>query len=568
MKKGTKIIISALTLSMVGAGTVIGTRFLPNKAEALKAEANSKLAPETGNNYQGHPQYKGRYRGIDFLYSDGLFETDPKNYDDHMATASINLANASETVVESGNYSNGARTIESVYDQIGFNNHYVSYYYTHRPEMDSIGYIIGQKDIYLKRLNKEIKAISITIRSACYGEEWSSNVKLGTEGEAQGFREAAETVTNSVSTYIKQYKLQDQVDKGNLVFWVQGYSRGGATANLTAKRLVDKYQTQGNEVYAYCLEAPQGGVKKEEQVGRDYRGIHNVINVNDLVPYVAPSIYGFKRYGVDHYIWGTKNNDPDHLVKSEQFPNNVADNKALERPETSYYAAMIRELNKMIPNRKDRPGRHPYELMSYEVKIKGFDIEWVDNGETTSGFLKRFMNTLAGSTTRQEYYSRGLEGSLRRMMAYLNRDNEKDSFKDEFGKFDIATGVAAAIIPGLVEAGIMGYDMVKDYLYELITGKKDDQPYQMTSGVRGILANIVANKISGKEKIIKDFDNVYPGGHKDALSDIRTIIYYALGGVGGINDTITLAKNIDGILQNHTFLQTVAWLRAADNWYC
>ena len=153
-------------------------------------------------------------------------------------------------------------------------------------------------------------------------------------------------------------------------------------------------------------------------------------------------------------------------------------------------------------------------------------------------------------------------------MAYLNRDNEKDSFKDEFGKFDIATGVAAAIIPGLVEAGIMGYDMVKDYLYELITGKKDDQPYQMTSGVRGLLANIAVNKISGKDKIIKDFDNVYPGGHKDALSDLKTIIYYALGGVGGINDAITLAKNIDGILQNHTFLQTVAWLRATDNWYC
>ena len=59
----------------------------------------------------------------------------------------------------------------------------------------------------------------------------------------------------------------------------------------------------GNEVVAYCMEAPQGGVQSAEHPDRDYRPIHNVINVDDLVPYVAPSAYGFKRYGVDHYAF-------------------------------------------------------------------------------------------------------------------------------------------------------------------------------------------------------------------------------------------------------------------------
>lgn len=142
---------------------------------------------------------------------------------------------------------------------------------------------------------------SITVRSASYDSEWASNVTLGSKGEAKGFADSADKAVDYLNEYLTQHKeLEKAVSSGKASFWLQGFSRGGAVANLTAKRLIDKYQQGGDKVYAYTLEAPQGGIASEEQADRNYTCIHNVINNNDLVPYVAPSDMGFKRYGVDH----------------------------------------------------------------------------------------------------------------------------------------------------------------------------------------------------------------------------------------------------------------------------
>ena len=89
----------------------------------------------------------------------------------------------------------------------------------------------------------------------------------------------------------------------------------------------------------------------------------------------------------------------------------------------------------------------------------------------------------------------------------------------------------------------------------------------MTTGIRKLLANIVCEKLAGKEEIMKDLDDTYPGEHKQALEDINKVIYYALGGVDSINDAIALFKNIGKVFGNHNQMQTLAWLRSEDNWY-
>ena len=117
----------------------------------------------------------------------------------------------------------------------------------------------------------------------------------------------------------------------------------------------------------------------------------------------------------------------------------------------------------------------------------------------------------------------------------------------------------------MVELGIVEMRDIGSAIIEAITGKvKDD--YQMTSGVRSILAGIVANKVSDSQAIADDMESNYPGGMSQALIDVKNLVYYALGGVGTVNDAITLGYNITDIFKNHSMLQTLAWLRSEDNW--
>ena len=102
-----------------------------------------------------------------------------------------------------------------------------------------------------------------------------------------------------------------------------GFSRGGAVANLTAKRLTDTYGEAGNLIYGYSFETPKGGVdateiKESWTYNGVYANIHNVINSGDFIPVVAPAQMGFKRYGVDHYVPGT---DAGEIITTVQKTN-------------------------------------------------------------------------------------------------------------------------------------------------------------------------------------------------------------------------------------------------------
>lgn len=557
MKLKVKFVIGLAVISMVAGGAaLISTK----KYQATYAA--SELAPETGETYYGHPQLKGNFGGIDYLYSDHFFEIPVDQYDKHNATMSMNLVRAATTYINNGDYSDGARNIKQMYKEIGFENELINDGYLAKPTKDSIGFIIAEKDIHLNLTNKDVTAIMVTVRSANYEAEWASNVRLGDKGEALGFATAADEVTRYVNAYVLVNGLEEKAKDGNLTFMVQGFSRGGAVANLTAKRLIDKYQPDGNDVRAYCFEAPQGGVKMEEVEGRDYTGIHNVINVNDLVPYVAPSAMGFKRYGVDHYLFGDDINV--EYVTAKQFPNNIAENIAQNAPTKKQLEAFNKQLKQITTNIEDNKF---VEMTNYKLSLQvdNFGIVKNNNGESTSAFLKRFMDRITLNVDRYEFAKQGLEDALANIMVYLNRPNKMGTFTDEFSALDIADCIAAAIVPLVVELGIVEIRDIGSAIIEAITGNvKDD--YQMTSGVRSILAGIVANKVSDSQAIADDMESNYPGGMSQALIDVKNLVYYALGGVGTVNDAITLGYNITDIFKNHSMLQTLAWLRSEDNW--
>lgn len=259
-----------------------------------------------------------------FYYSDGYFLEDPAIYNKHLATMSINAAVAAfgrmTTHVEGNDYANHFANIKQLFSDIGCYdvNFFANEDYQMKPayfgedgRLTTIGVAISQKEI--KAGGETYTLVPVAIRGGGYETEWASNVTIGSEGEAEGFSDAANQVYAHIQAYIQNYGLSEKVAEGKVKFWVVGYSRAGATANLTSKRLIDNYAQIGNQVYGYTFEAPMGGVesaklRKEHTGNGAYPTIHNTVNQLDFVTLVAPTEMDFIRYGVDHYVGSTDGN--------------------------------------------------------------------------------------------------------------------------------------------------------------------------------------------------------------------------------------------------------------------
>lgn len=489
---------------------------------------------------------------VDFKYSDCFFNENPATYNNHMATMSHNLAHASNQYIENGDYSNGAKNVVDILNQSGFDDIYVSDSYKEKPTADSIGYVIASKDVVVPGSVK--KVISITIRSAGYEAEWASNVTIGKNGEALGFKNASEQVLTGIRQYLNDYNLNQDLDDGNLVFWLQGFSRGGATANLTAKKLIDSYQALGNRIYAYCIEAPQGGIPALET--GDYGSIHNVINTDDIVPYVAPALMGFKRYGIDHYL---SSDDHDWIQPgtgrnmSDNFPFTIVREERIEK---------VNDQLKEIFNNSDRwKNYEPYRITKKHITYPTFQIEDDKRQELTMSYLYRFMDALVydggePNVTRDIYVDDGLQDAASRFMIYLNSNvnfkefmnalNVKDFVSISGGEAIVAifwTLSKTETVDGVVKLRV-AHDPIASRLY--------------ASAIRDIVA--------GNSEIMTLLET-YPGGKLQALRDIETITYRVVKSCDYIDDYATLVLNAADLLTNHATFNTLAWLRSYDSWY-
>ena len=230
---------------------------------------------------------------LPYYYSDGYFTQDFTVRDPHLATMSLNLAIAAT-------YSGGVETpychsvVRQMLAEIGCAEEriFVNDMALKTPTANSIAYALGSKE--LKLHTGDYVLLPIAVRGGGYESEWIGNFTLGASGESEGFRIAADAVCAGIADYLDRWELAEAAQNGKLIFWPVGYSRGGAVANLVAKRLVDDYGTAC--VCCYTFEAPMGGIGENSSA---YGCIHNYVNYADLVPLVAPSKMGFFRYGED-----------------------------------------------------------------------------------------------------------------------------------------------------------------------------------------------------------------------------------------------------------------------------
>lgn len=241
-----------------------------------------------------------------FYYSDGYFMGNTKDYNYHLATMSMYLACvAGYSRVEGSSqeqitYIDKSNNFRQMMSDIGVKDKdiYINDYNVQKPGTFTIGVALAKKD-----LPDGNTLVVIGVRGIGYEAEWVSNMTLGTEGEAKGFASAATQVFAELRDYLDRNGIDGSSESTK--FWITGFSRAGATANLTAKRIVDTYDNHGTHTYAYPMEPPKGGLESEKVAGNDYNCIHNTINNNDLVPWVGPGEMGFIRYGADHFIPGS-----------------------------------------------------------------------------------------------------------------------------------------------------------------------------------------------------------------------------------------------------------------------
>ncbi|MBR5285137.1 MAG: PKD domain-containing protein, partial [Clostridia bacterium] len=171
--------------------------------------------------------------------------------------------------------------------------------YEGQPDDDSIAATIASKP--WTDGEEEYTLIAVAVRGGGYEYEWHDNFLIGRNADHQGFSKAADNVLTAIDEYIAEHQIT-----GKVKFWITGFSRAAATANLTAARIMDGVLqsaiTFGKEdMYAYCFATPANTTSDAIRDER-YSTIYSIINPADAVPMVAPAEWGYDRYGTNLYL--------------------------------------------------------------------------------------------------------------------------------------------------------------------------------------------------------------------------------------------------------------------------
>ena len=230
-----------------------------------------------------------------FCYSDDYFNHSGYLYDHELAKMTMDLAGSADTSVEGG-WAQSNKNFIDLMQKCGFTDIDANRYVTEGPTTDSIGVNMASKQL------GEYTLLAVAVRGHNYKSEWSSNFKVGASGDHQGFAEARDQVLAYIREYIAAYGVT-----GKIKLWLTGYSRSAVTANLVGGAIDQGFDFGENvsfdlnDLYCYTFEAPQGTSDRSCR-NEVYYNIHNIINLNDIVPLISLSAWGHSRYGIDYRL--------------------------------------------------------------------------------------------------------------------------------------------------------------------------------------------------------------------------------------------------------------------------
>lgn len=225
---------------------------------------------------------------FDFKYDSDYFSQDNTVRNDKLANFAFAFASNSGSVDR----------FTKVYKNAGFDTAFTISSDYETITDNSIGYAFGYKEI------DDNYVVVLTIRGEDYGNEWASNLSLTSDDESY-------TTSNHYGFDLSAYKVLDGFTKWArrdnsltdkpIKMLITGYSRGGAVADLVAKKLIDTKPFDNialTDIYTYTFEAPASAAKDGYEA-ENYKSIFNYINGDDLIINIPPRAYGFIRPGVE-----------------------------------------------------------------------------------------------------------------------------------------------------------------------------------------------------------------------------------------------------------------------------
>lgn len=175
---------------------------------------------------------------------------------------------------------------------------------------DLTEFFVGHRTVYRNGEKKELVILSVRGTNST-NAEWSSNFDVGADTmdyyNATGFEhphwkdldnhKGFDVATNRVLEKFADYEKRYGLDKlSNKVILITGHSRGAGIANLLGAHFEDRYDYKS---YTYTFAAPYATT--HEDAGT-YRTVFNVVNSDDLIPYLPMPEWGFKKYGVTYTL--------------------------------------------------------------------------------------------------------------------------------------------------------------------------------------------------------------------------------------------------------------------------
>ena len=175
---------------------------------------------------------------------------------------------------------------------------------------DLTEFVVGHRTVYRGGQKKELIVLSVRGTNAT-NAEWSSNFDVGADtkeyygavGDShphwinkynhKGFDVAMNRVLEKYADYVQRHGL-DQVD--NKVILITGHSRGAGISNLLGAHFEDDPEYKS---YTYTFAAPYATT---DTSAGTYRTVFNVVNSDDLIPYLPMPEWGFLKYGVTHTL--------------------------------------------------------------------------------------------------------------------------------------------------------------------------------------------------------------------------------------------------------------------------
>ena len=363
----------------------------------------------------------------DFEYTDAFFDQSSYIYNHKLAITSCCFATSA--MVKDGAPFNDPESAKTMLKTIGFGNdggEAVSCYgYLKSPTMNSIACVVSNKNI------GDTSIIAVAVRGGGYEGEWAGNFNVGTDTNHAGFNVAKQQVCDNIIRFINQ----DGVTLNeNIKFWITGYSRAAATANLLAadvnnKKLVgtsacydlNDYNYSADDVFAYCFETPRNTRDKNAK-NATYNNIFNIVNRIDPVPRVAPAAWDYVRYGKDCYL------------PSKETYNPKAYSKLVEKVSNNF--------DLIYTGKGDKSYKEDFTF--YEIKLKyklisitHVDVSIVENKSISQGvFWDNFVKYLADGLKSPEYYTANYQNGLTKAVYKLMGNIKYDEILQQRGFWD------------------------------------------------------------------------------------------------------------------------------------